>query len=280
MKLFSWFAALLLAAAVSPAGAAEAPAEKEQDGKLKVAVFDFSTIDTVGQKFYRYAEEKIPSMTYNQLNANDYGTIDDRMLGMIRLFETRATLLERQEDRARENQLNDRNLALRNALAAKILNSPQRSVVIGSEYMLAALGEYPQTFTPVDRRTLDDSLLAIELGTQAAAMAKAEQKFSRLSGATHVLYAVVSDCQLEENTFKGYGIETKNKTFTLDLLVKLVDLRDNSIAFSGLFTGKVRRLDHAAVTHTDTGLYEKLMKDAVRQAAAAMNRRFEPKEEK
>ena len=59
-----------------------------------------------------------------------------------------------------------------------------------------------------------------------------------------------------------------------------MDLRDNSIAFSGLFTGKVRRLDHAAVTRKDTGLYEKLMKDAVRQAAAAMNRRFEPKEEK
>lgn len=278
MKLVSWIAALLAAATLLPA--AETPTATRQDMKIKVAVFDFSTIDTVGQKFYRYTEEKIPPMTYNQLNARDYGTIDDRMLGLVRLFENRATLLERQEERDRMNRINDRTLAMRDALAEKILNSPQRTTVIGAEYMLAALGEYPRTFTPVDRRTLDDSLLAIELGTQAAAMAAAEQKFSRLSGATHVLYAVVSDCQLEENTFKGYGIETKNKTWTLDLLVKLVDLRDNSVAFSGLFTGKVRRLDHAAVTHTDTGLYEKLMKDAVRQAAAAMNRRFEPKEEK
>lgn len=278
MKLVSWIAALLAAATLLPA--AETPTATGQDMKIKVAVFDFSTIDTVGQKFYRYTEEKIPPMTYNQLNASDYGTIDDRMLGLVRLFENRATLLERQEERDRMNRINDRTLAMRDALAEKILNSPQRTTVIGAEYMLVALGEYPRTFTPVDRRTLDDSLLAIELGTQAAAMAAAEQKFSRLSGATHVLYAVVSDCQLEENTFKGYGIETKNKTWTLDLLVKLVDLRDNSVAFSGLFTGKVRRLDHAAVTHTDTGLYEKLMKDAVRQAAAAMNRRFEPKEEK
>ena len=260
MKLVSWIAALLAAATLLPA--AETPTATGQDMKIKVAVFDFSTIDTVGQKFYRYTEEKIPPMTYNQLNASDYGTIDDRMLGLVRLFENRATLLERQEERDRMNRINDRTLAMRDALAEKILNSPQRTTVIGAEYML------------------DDSLLAIELGTQAAAMAAAEQKFSRLSGATHVLYAVVSDCQLEENTFKGYGIETKNKTWTLDLLVKLVDLRDNSVAFSGLFTGKVRRLDHAAVTHTDTGLYEKLMKDAVRQAAAAMNRRFEPKEEK
>ena len=278
MKLVSWIAALLAAATLLPA--AETPTATGQDMQIKVAVFDFSTIDPVGQKFYRYTEEKIPPMTYNQLNASDYGTIDDRMLGLVRLFENRATLLERQEERDRMNRINDRTLAMRDALAEKILNSPQRTTVIGAEYMLAALGEYPRTFTPVDRRTLDDSLLAIELGTQAAAMAAAEQKFSRLSGATHVLYAVVSDCQLEENTFKGYGIETKNKTWTLDLLVKLVDLRDNSVAFSGLFTGKVRRLDHAAVTHTDTGLYEKLMKDAVRQAAAAMNRRFEPKEEK
>lgn len=278
MKLFSWVAALLAAATLLPA--AEAPARTGQQEKIKVAVFDFSTIDTVGQKFYRYTEERIPSISYSSLNANDYGTIDDRMLGLIRLFENRATLQERQEDRARMDQLNDRTLTLRDALAAKLLNSPQRTAVIGSEYMLAALREYPQTFTPVDRRTLDDSLLAIELGTQATAMAEAGQKFRRLSGATHVLYAVVSDCRKEETAFKGYGIETKNKIYTLDLLVKLVDLRDNSIAFSGLFTGKVRQLDHSAVTHTDTGLYEKLMKDAVRQAAAAMNRRFEAKEEK
>ena len=139
MKLVSWIAALLAAATLLPA--AETPTATGQDMKIKVAVFDFSTIDTVGQKFYRYTEEKIPPMTYNQLNASDYGTIDDRMLGLVRLFENRATLLERQEERDRMNRINDRTLAMRDALAEKILNSPQRTTVIGAEYMLVALGE-------------------------------------------------------------------------------------------------------------------------------------------
>ena len=97
---------------------------------------------------------------------------------------------------------------------------------------------YPRTFTPVDRRTLDDSLLAIELGTQAAAMAAAEQKFSRLSGATHVLYAVVSDCQLEENTFKGTASRRRTKPGLWTFSSSSWICGDNSVAFSGLFTGK------------------------------------------
>ena len=52
MKLVSWIAALLAAATLLPA--AETPTATGQDMKIKVAVFDFSTIDTVGQKFYRY----------------------------------------------------------------------------------------------------------------------------------------------------------------------------------------------------------------------------------
>ena len=54
MKLVSWIAALLAAATLLPA--AETPTATGQDMKIKVAVFDFSTIDTVGQKFYRYTE--------------------------------------------------------------------------------------------------------------------------------------------------------------------------------------------------------------------------------
>lgn len=141
---------------------------------MKIAVFDFSTIDTVGQKFYRYTENRMPAMVYNQLTPADYGTIDDRMLGWVRGLEVQATLQERREDRDRQSHLNDRELARRDELAAKILNSPQRSTVIGSEYMIAALGDYPEAFSPVDRRALDDSLLAIELGTQADAMAQAK----------------------------------------------------------------------------------------------------------
>ena len=111
-------------------------------------------------------------------------------------------------------------------------------------------------------------------------MAQAKEKFGKLTGATHALYGVVSDFQVEETAFKGYGIETKNKIYTLDVIVKVVELGTNRVVFSGLFTGKIKRLDHGATTRRDTGLYEKLMKDAVGQAAAAMNERFAKKEAK
>ena len=276
MKKIGLTGILLTAAALLLPGAEKAAPVPA----MKIAVLDFSTIDTVGQKFYRYTETRMPAMVYNQLTPADYGTIDDRMLGWVRGLEVQATLQERREDRDRQSQLNDRELARRDELAAKILNSPQRSTVIGSEYMIAALGDYPEAFSPVDRRALDDSLLAIELGTQADAMAQAKEKFGKLTGATHALYGVVSDFQVEETSFKGYGIETKNKLYTLDVIVKVVELGTNRVVFSGLFTGKIKRLDHGATPRRDTGLYEKLMKDAVGQAAAAMNARFAKKEAK
>ena len=179
MKKIGLTGILLTAAALLLPGAEKAAPVPA----MKIAVFDFSTIDTVGQKFYRYTENRMPAMVYNQLTPADYGTIDDRMLGWVRGLEVQATLQERREDRDRQSHLNDRELARRDELAAKILNSPQRSTVIGSEYMIAALGDYPEAFSPVDRRALDDSLLAIELGTQADAMAQAKEKFGKLTGA-------------------------------------------------------------------------------------------------
>lgn len=262
-----------------PAGTANASMDASKPA-MRIAVFDFSTIDAIGQKFYRHTETRMPPMVHSQLNSADYGTIDDRMLGVVRGLEMEAALQERHEERARQTQLNDRELSRRDELAEKILNSPQRSAVIGSEYMIAALGNYPEAFLPVDRQMLDESLLAVEVGSQADAVKQAREKLGELTGATHALYGVISDCQVEEKSFNGYGVETQNKIYTLDVIVKVVELATNRVTFSGLFTGRIKRLEHDAATSSDTGLYEKLMKDAVGQAAAAMNERFAKKETK
>lgn len=265
-------------AAVFGLGAADArkAPEAETAPKMKIAVLDFTCIDLVGQKL-RLMKDKPLDTAYKGILSNaDRQSIDDRMQGVVRMIDARVAGAGAMTAIGQGLQENARDRAAREALARKILNSEQRPVVIGAEYMAGYLGEYPETFSLVNREGIESALKSLDFG-RAQTADDADQRireFSEKSGATHVLIGTVADLKTEHKKFSGYGVKTDRVNYSLDVLVKVIDLKTNQIVFAQVVGGEKSLMNTKFAQTVNDSLFQDLMKDALRQAAEAMNARF------
>lgn len=250
--------------------------EKKPAGpKPRIAVFSFTTIDIQGQHFRDFTERKEPVPPQNSLNDAELGSIDEVMLGYIKMIDAEEERARRAHDRKRLDDENDRNLARQQELADRLLKTPERAVVVGANYMEGALGNY-DSVELVDRGDIYKAfrdMSARQAGEKPLALPEALQ----LHGATHVLYGTVADFRAAGNEYSGYGVNTKTLFFELDVMIKIVELKTNRIVFSGVFTGQSREFyleGQKAVL--DSGRFEMLMKSAAMQAAQAIDQKFDP----
>ena len=267
----------LVASAVSAmAETPEAGGEKPAPAEMKIAVLDFTCIDLVGQKLRLFKERPVNTDYKGILSQSDRRSIDDRMQGFVRMIDARIAGTAAMAGLQRDLRKSERDRAEREALARKILNSKQRPIVIGSEYMISYLGEYPETFSPVNREGIESALKTLDFG-RAQTPEDADRRireFTEKSGATHALVGTVADLRTEQRKFSAYGIRTDRAVYSLDVLVKLIDLKTSRIVFSGVFTGNVSRMDTKFAQTINDALFQDLMKDALKQAAEAMHARF------
>ena len=238
-------------------------------------MFPFTTIDIQGQHFRDFTDRTVPVTPQNSLTEAELGSVDEVMLGYVKLVDAEEERTRRAHDRKRLDDENDRNLARQNELADKLLKTPERAVVIGANYMEGALGNY-DSVELVDRGDVYKAfrdMSALQAGEKPRALPEALQ----IHGATHVLYGTVADFRAAGNEYSGYGINTKSLFFELDVMIKIVELKTNRIVFAGVFTGQSRELyldGQKAVL--DSGRFETLMKSAVAQAAQAIDKKFDP----
>ena len=239
--------------------------------KPKIAVFDFTTIDIQGQHLNYFTDQKIKIKSYDSLTDADRDTVDEVMLGYIKMIDAQEYSDEHRNARLRVDAENDRNLAAQKELADKLLKTHIRPVVIGAQYMEAALGE-SNNVDVVNRDTIEKAF---------ADMAKLQSgefpgaKLAEVSGATHILYATVADMRVQERTFSGYGATTKSTIYSLDLLVKIVDVKTSQTIFSKMVTGSTREMNTEFLQQIDTDRFGTLMKRTVFLAAKEIDSFFE-----
>ena len=263
----------------SAAQAASAvPAAPVAAGKPRIAVFPFTTIDIQGQHFRDFTDRTARVTPQNSLNEAELGTVDEVMLGYVKLVDAEEERTRRAHDRARLDAENDRNLARQNELADKLLKSPQRAVIIGSAFMEAALGNY-DSVELVDRGEIYKAFRGMSV-RQTGGLSQALPKTLRLHGATHVLYGTVADLRVSGQTYSGYGIKTGTLVYQLDVMIKIVELKSSRIVFSGVFTGEDRELRLEGTQIIDNERFERLMKSAVFRAAQAIDQKFDHQEKK
>ena len=273
--MFAAFCALVFAGAEA-AGTREAEKKKAEPPAMKIAVLDFTCIDLTGQKLRLVRNRPVNTDYRGILSSADRQSIDDRMQGFVRMLDARFAGTAAMAGIRRDLRESERDRAEREALAKKILNSKQRPLVIGAEYMTASLGEYPEIFSPANREGIESALKSLDFGrAQTAEDADRRiREFMEKSGATHILTGTVADLKTEHKKFSGYGVRTDRVVYSLDVLVKLIDLKTSQIAFSGVFTGEVSQMNTKFAQTINDSLFQDLMKDAVKQAAEAMSRRF------
>lgn len=250
--------------------------EKAETSAMKIAVLDFTCIDLAGQKLRLVRSRPVNTDYRGILSSADRQSIDDRMQGFVRMLDARFAGTAAMAGLQRDLRESERDRAEREALAKKILNSKQRPLVIGAEYMTACLGEYPEIFSLANREGIESALKSLDFGrAQTAEDADRRiREFMEKSGATHILTGTVADLKTEHKKFSGYGVRTDRVVYSLDLLVKVIDLKDNQIVFSGLVTGEQSQMNTKFAQTINDSLFQDLMKDAVKQAAEAMSRRF------
>ncbi len=273
--MFAAFCALVFAGAEA-AGTRETEKKKAEPPAMKIAVLDFTCIDLTGQKLRLVRNRPVNTDYRGILSSADRQSIDDRMQGFVRMLDARFAGTAAMAGIRRDLQESERDRAEREALAKKILNSKQRPLVIGAEYMTASLGEYPEIFSLANREGIESALKSLDFGrAQTAEDADRRiREFMEKSGATHILTGTVADLKTEHKKFSGYGVRTDRVVYSLDVLVKLIDLKTSQIAFSGVFTGEVSQMNTKFAQTINDSLFQDLMKDAVKQAAEAMSRRF------
>ena len=93
------------------------------------------------------------------------------------------------------------------------------------------------------------------------------KKLAAETGATHLICGTVSDIRSKENSFKGYGIETKTTLCQLDVIIKVIDLDAQYSVFSNVYTGSYKEQRPISVEQFDNNIYQNLMTGALEQAA-------------
>ena len=234
--------------------------------KLRVCVLDFTTIDINGQiRFLSGTNQKIDVPPQCTLNDADRKSINDVMQGFVRLVD--AVDNARTDEANRDAQVDDNVFRRKKALDIwnTTVQGQSRPMVIGAEYLEAYLGRHSDVFACLDR------------GLMAAAMGRLRNdpdfptdyqlKLARASGATHLIYGTVGDLSSRENSFSGYGISTKTTNYSLDVIVKVVDLVAQQTVHANTYTGTYREQRPISGAQFDNNIFQSLMKSALEQAA-------------
>ena len=234
--------------------------------KLRVCVLEFTTIDVNGQiRFLSGTNKKIDVPPQCTLNDADRKSVDSVMQGFVRLVD--AIDSSRTQEANRLAQIDDN--IFNRAKALDIWNTTVqggvRPVVIGAEYLESYLGQHPDVFAIRNRDLMVTAMDKLRADPEFPT--DFQLKLARASGATHLIYGTVGDLASRENSFTGYGISTKTTNYSLDVIVKVVDLVAQQSAYAKTYTGHYREQRPISGAQFDNNIFQSLMKSALEQAA-------------
>ncbi len=232
---------------------------------VKVAVLEFSTLDVKGNAFLERPDIKIDVPAMKSLNTADRLSINSVMQGFVGAIdawdnhttheaEVKWTIKQRNEEWARWKTVYDR-----------LLNGPTRPVIAGADYLGAYLGAYPEIFSCVDNTAVSAALK--KLPEAPGYPTDAMRKLGEASGVDYLVYGIVTDLNSREKSFKGYGVETKTRIWSLDVIVKLVDLKAQRGVYGNVYTATATEQSPYSPDGIDGNIFQSLMRDALKKAA-------------
>ena len=239
----------------------KSPPPPETEGILpfRVCVMEVTTIDTQGKiRFIDPANKELDVAPRCTLNSADRTSVNDVMQGFVRLVD------------AIENpQTTDIKNAITRSDALNIWNTvvhgETRPAVIGAEYLESYLGRNGEIFACADRPLMVAAMKKLQADPDFPS--DFQLKLARATGVTHIIYTTVGNITSRENSFSGYGIETKTMSYSLDVIVKMVDLVTQQTVHANTYTGTYREQRPISGAQFDNNIFQSLMKSALQQAA-------------
>ncbi|MBP5639332.1 MAG: hypothetical protein J6X55_07630 [Victivallales bacterium] len=234
---------------------------------IKVCVLDFTTVDGAGTKLLETRFKQNPPPEMNSLTPEDRQSINNVMQGFVKMIDAVANAKTKASVRIEDR---DRNMELYN----KAVNGTARPAIIGADYLTAYLGRHSNIFGCLDASLMRKAMLKISKDPDFPK--DFLLKLGKETGATHLIFATVSDLRSKQNSFTGYGIETKTTVCQLDVIIKLVDLEKQYTVFSNVYTGNYREQRPISVEQFDNNIFQNLMTSALEQAAEELTEICDP----
>ena len=235
------------------------PSETEGILPFRVCVMEFTTIDMQGKiRFIDPANKELDVAPRCTLNSADRTSVNDVMQGFIRLVDA----IENHKTKDIKNVVT-RSDALN--IWNTVVHGKGRPTVVGAEYLESYLGRNGEIFDCVDRPLMAAAMKKLQIDPDFPL--DFQLKLARATGATHLIYATVGSITSRENTFSGYGIETKTTSYSLDVIVKMVDLVTQQTVHANAYTGTYREQRPISGAQFDNNIFQSLMKSALQQAA-------------
>ena len=226
---------------------------------FRVCVMEFSTIDTQGKiRFIDPANKELDVAPRCTLNSADRTSVNDVMQGFVRLVDAveNHKTKDVMNDITRTDALNIWNTAV---------HGETRPAIIGAEYLESYLGRNGEIFACLDRPLMVSAMKKLQADPDFPT--DFQLKLAKATGATHLIYGTVGNITSRENSFSGYGIETKTTNYSLDVIVKMVDLVTQHTVHANTYTGTYREQRPISGTQFDNNIFQSLMKSALQQAA-------------
>ncbi len=235
------------------------PPEPEVTLPFRVCVLEFTTIDTQGKiRFIDPANKELDVAPRCTLNSADRTSVNDVMQGFVRLVDA----IENHKTKDAKNAIT-RNDAL--GIWNTVVHGETRPAVIGAEYLEAYLGRNGDVFACLDRPLMVAAMKKLQADPDFPA--DFQLKLARATGATHLIYGTVGNITSREKSFSGYGINTKTTNYSLDVIVKMVDLVTQQTVHANTYTGTYREQRPVSEAQFDNNIFQSLMKSALQQAA-------------
>ena len=235
------------------------PPETEGILPFRVCVMEVTTIDTQGKtRFIDPANKELDVAPRCTLNSADRTSVNDVMQGFVRLVEA----IENPKTKDIKNAIT-RSDALN--IWNTVVHGETRPAVIGAEYLESYLGRNGEIFACVDRPLMVAAMKKLQADPDFPS--DFQLKLARATGVTHIIYTTVGNITSRENSFSGYGIETKTMSYSLDVIVKMVDLVTQQTVHANTYTGTYREQRPISGAQFDNNIFQSLMKSTLQQAA-------------
>lgn len=265
MKRFVTVAAVTLLA-VSTARGAERP---------RLAIMDFTTVDLEVERYLRPVERQDVGVPGEILNPEEKAALDRSDLRHLALDTAHDRMQMQREERARKEREIERERRDREDKRARMVSSKMgRRVILGADYMAAALQKSGADVDLVDRKLLAETIQELDFQRSGMVSADTSKQIGQMTGATHLLYGIVDDYNVEEKRFSGYGVEVNNVVYSLNLLVKVVEVETGRQVFTTEATGRHEEQRTQTMGGGDSGTFQKLLKSAIREAARDVSEFF------
>ena len=236
---------------------------------FRVCVLPFTTIEQKAHKRFLQANtQRISVPTMNSLSDADHASVDSVMQGFVKLVDAYDQAATNDANRNLQLQDNEFEQAKMLKLYQTVATGAPRPVVIGADYLEAALGQHHDVFACT---SADQMLAAMRLisGYPDFPRNFMLRLAHRANKTTHLITGTVSDLRVTKTTFKGYGIVTNNLRYDLDLIVKMYDLATQATVHTQTYTASetIRLTPNVTVTNLDDNTFDRLMHAAINEAA-------------